>query len=334
MTIRPRPWVFVAALFVACILLFVFKSFTVPILKTGAIAKLDGIEVNGDRQSLLIRGESRDNPILLFLHGGPGMPSMFLAHRFQRDLEKQFIVVHWDQRGSGKSFRAELDPETISTRQLLDDLYVVTDNLQAELSGNQIYLLGHSHGSYLGMLAVHERPELYEAYIGVGQVVNPAKAFSLQKTELERRRSELGIGPDIEIDKQNLEQLLFEAHGQLYCCQSFAPLLLTGLLAPEYSLMDAYNVKRGSNFSSQHMKYNVISHPLELAVRQVDVPTFFISGKHDLTTPATLSKAYLDDLSAPMNKYYEIDEAAHFPFFEQPQEFALVLAEIVERTSK
>lgn len=313
--------------------LFVFKSFTLPILRSGSVATLTAVDVNGDSQYLLIRGRNRKNPVLLFLHGGPGMPAMFLAHSFQSQLESDFVVVHWDQRAAGKSYVAGIDPRTISTRQYLDDLYVVADMLRDQFDQEKIYLLGHSHGSYLGVLASFEMPEKFTAYIGVGQVVDGEKARAYQMTELRNRQAGSDIAPETEINSANMEGLLFQAGGVLYCCQSFTPLLLAGLFAPEYSLWDAYNVKRGSVFSSQHMRYDVISKPLGSAVQHLSIPVYFISGVHDLTTPTAISRAYFETMTAPKKAFFEIDEAAHFPFFEQPEKFAEVLTTIRNETA-
>src|ERR1700682_6538470 len=98
---------------------FVFKSYTMPIWTENGIAELEALNVNGDRQYVLIRGEDRNAPILFFLHGGPGMAAMYLGHAFQRPLEKDFVVVQWDQRGAGKSFHGDIDTGTLSTSQLI-----------------------------------------------------------------------------------------------------------------------------------------------------------------------------------------------------------------------
>ena len=312
---------------VALLLLYTFKSFTLPILESGSVAELTSLSVNGDRQYLLIRGRDSENPVLLFVHGGPGMPAMFLAHSFQRDLEREFVVVHWDQRAAGKSFVSTADPSTISTSQYLDDLFVVVESLRERFGQEQIYLLGHSHGSYLGILAASRHPELFRAYIGVGQVVDEERAFSFQKAEL------AAIAGDTELTRANIEGFIFKAGGGLYCCESFLPLLLTGLLAPEYSLMEAFNVKRGSSFSSRHMRYDVIPGPVDESVVELNVPVYMISGRYDLTTPTAMSRAYLEQLVAPQKTFFEIDEAAHFPFFEQPAAFAELMAQIKEETS-
>jgi len=319
--------------FVGLFLLYTFKSFTFPILASGSVTELTSIDVNGDRQYLLIRGRDRENPVLLFVHGGPGMPAMFLAHSFQRDLERDFVVAHWDQRAAGKSFVTNTDPETISTSQYLDDLFVVVERLLNEFGRDQVYLLGHSHGSYLGILAAFQRPELFRAYIGVGQVVDEERAFAYQEAKLSEIGAEIGIGPETELSPSNIEGFIFKAGGGLYCCESFVPLLLTGLKAPEYSLMEAYNVKRGSSFSSRHMQYDVIPGPVDESIAELEVPVYMISGRYDLTTPTEMSRAYLEELSAPQKKFFEIDEASHFPFYEQPGPFADVMGQIREETS-
>lgn len=71
-----------------------------------AVAVLEELDLSGSRQWVLIRGQDRTKPVLLFLHGGPGMPAMYLAHAWQSGLERDFVVVHWDRRGAGKSFLA------------------------------------------------------------------------------------------------------------------------------------------------------------------------------------------------------------------------------------
>lgn len=160
----------IGALVAALLTWFVFKSYTWPIFTENGIAELDEVEVNGDRQWVLIRGEDRNAPILFFLHGGPGMAAMYLGHAFQRPLEKAFVVVHWDQRGAGKSFHADIDPNMLSTRQLISDAERVIEYAQEKLGKKKVFLVGHSHGSYLGVILASRRPDLVAAYIGVGQM--------------------------------------------------------------------------------------------------------------------------------------------------------------------
>jgi len=306
------------------------KSFTPPIFAMDSIAELRALDVNGDKQYLLVRGENRNLPVLLFVHGGPGMPAMYLAHDFQRELESHFVVVHWDQRASGKSFEVDADPDQLSTSLLLSDMDVVVDHLRDELGADRLWLAGHSHGSYLGVLYARRKQDKVCAFIGIGQVTNDGRTgpvFSLQADFLEKRRDELGLDPDTVIDASNLEDLLFRSGSELFGETSFTPLLLSGLRAPEYNLLDSLNVARGSSFSSRHMTYDMLRDLMENEW-QFDVPVALIMGRYDMVTPTQLARKYYERIEAPLKAWFEFDEAAHFPHFEKPAQFTEALSEL------
>ncbi len=312
------------------VLAYTFKSFTPPIFAPNPIAELTALDVNGDSQYVLMRGADRAQPVLLFLHGGPGMPAMYLAHDFQRALEAHFVVVHWDQRASGKSFKPDADPSRLSTSQLLSDTNVVVDFLLDELDAERVWIAGHSHGAYLGVLYARRYAEKVCAYVGIGQVTNDARLFSIQKSFLEARRETLGLAADADINQNNLEDLLFRSGSELYGETSFAPLLTTGLQASEYSLFDSLNIAKGSSFSSNHMQYDL---PLDLQTheRQFDVPVALIMGRHDMVTPTRLAEDYYERIEAPETAWYEFDDAAHFPHFEDPDAFTAAMLALKSR---
>jgi pimeloyl-ACP methyl ester carboxylesterase len=306
------------------------KSFTPPILAKGSITELRNLNVNGDKQYLLVRGADRSLPVLLFIHGGPGMPAMYLAHRFQRELEAHFVVVHWDQRGSGKSFKDGANPDQLSTSLLLKDMDIVVDYLRNKFGTDRLWFVGHSHGSYLGVLYTRRYEEKVCAFVGTGQVTNDSPTgptFSLQTAFLENRREELGLDLGTVIDASNLEDLLFKSGSELFGETSFTPLLLSGLMAPEYSMSDILNVAKGSSFSSRHMKYDM---PRDLLMNewQFEFPVALIMGRHDMVTPTQLAKEYFDRIEAPLKAWLEFEETSHFPHFEKPREFTKALAEL------
>ena len=306
------------------------KSFTPPIFSENSIAELRSLVVNGDEQFLLIRGADRKLPVVLFLHGGPGMPAMYLAHDFQRELEAHFVVVHWDQRASGKSFKADADPGRLSTSALLSDTDVVVDFLRDQFEKDRLWIVGHSHGAYLGVLYARTKPEKLCAFVGIGQVTNDSltgHVAALQREFLEDQRDELGLEPGVVIDDSNLESLLFKSGSELYGKTSFAPLLLSGLMAPEYSLFDSMNVAKGSSFSSKNMRYDM---PRDLLTHewQFNIPIALIMGRHDMVTPTKLAREYFDRIEAPAKAWYEFEEAAHFPHFEKPKRFTTALSEL------
>ncbi|GAH12211.1 unnamed protein product, partial [marine sediment metagenome] len=225
-----------------------------------AVGSLEELRLGGAEQWVLTRGHDRNKPVLLFLHGGPGMPAMFLAHAFQRELERDFVVVHWDRRGAGKSFEAADPVEALTVRQTLDDTIELTTTLRERFKQNRIILVGHSWGSYLGLLAIREHPEYYAAYIGMGQLAGSKSEARLRRREFLTRDASLTNDTELlnrlESGGEPTEDDLFRHGAELYHARSFWPILRTGLLAPEYTLWDALNVKRGADLVDREMKYD------------------------------------------------------------------------------
>ncbi|MFW9923722.1 MAG: alpha/beta fold hydrolase [Candidatus Thorarchaeota archaeon] len=137
-----------------------------------SIASLEKITINGLKHWVLIRGHNLENPLLLFLHGGPGSPEMGFAHKYERNLEKHFIFVNWDQRGAGKTFSFRTPKESMNVEQFISDGHQLISYLLERFKKKKIVLVGHSWGSELGTLLVQRYPELFYTYIGIGQVVN------------------------------------------------------------------------------------------------------------------------------------------------------------------
>ena len=130
------------------------------------------ISINGTKQWVLIRGNDESKPVLLYLHGGPGQSLIPFAYKATNKLVNDFIVVYWDQRGTGLSYDESIPDETMTIDQFIEDTRSVTEYLKRKFNKDKIYLLGHSWGTVLGTLVIQKYPDDYYAYIGVGQVVN------------------------------------------------------------------------------------------------------------------------------------------------------------------
>lgn len=317
----------VAILLALVVLDFGLRRGQTPRIADGpaSIALLDRIKLGGVDQWILIRGEDTSKPVILFLHGGPGMPAMYLAHAFQRDLEKDFVVVHWDRRGAGKSYAAGLEGE-ITVRQTLEDTFELTRMLLAHFGHKRLYLVGHSWGTYLGMLAVKEQPEYYAAYVGIGQLsMSSRTVHNVQRDFLLRKAyesSDLKLVSALQSNSASIDEVdLFQYGAELHESTSFWPLLLSGLRAPEYTFTDAMNVKRGVELVNRKMVYNVISGALSDNVRKVDVPIFFFLGRYDYNAPSGLAAEYLDSIACPFKRLVWFERSAHFPFFEESDRF-------------
>ncbi len=312
-------------------------AWTPPILLGNSIASLETVQIGGVSQHLLIRGDSLSNPVLLFLHGGPGMPSMYLAHSFQGALEKDFVVVQWDQRGAGKSYDPPHTPvSSMNVNQFIADAHELTLYLESRFHQPKIFLVGHSWGSYLGVLTVARYPQLYRAYVGVGQIADGGAEAALQDgfiIDSLTRRGDAGAVAEYQRNPLPLrESYLFKFHAELYGATDFTPLLFSGLTAPEYTLFDALNVQKGPQFAAAHMQYNAISGSLMEAVPQLAVPVAFFLGRHDYTTPTSPALTYLDRLEAPSKSLVWFEQSAHFAFFEEPAKFATEMRRVRDRT--
>ena len=298
----------------------------------GSIAKLQPMQIGGVQQWVLIRGYNRNAPVVLFLHGGPGAATMYLAHRFQKPLEREFVMVQWDQRGAGKSYSAREPVDSLTLRRELNDTYELTRWLRSTFHQDKIYLVGHSWGSTVGMLAVKEHPEYYRAFIGVGQMA----ADSLKEREVQRewllkaafKANDRELVDRMEAFGDISERDIFRHRGQLHTHKSFLPLLAASFRAPEYTWPDIFHIMAGNAFVRSHMVNDVTHGSLQSTVTKVDVPVFFFLGAYDYLTPSQLAIDYFRRLDAPYKRVYWFPNSAHYPFFEERERFAAAMHEV------
>ena len=300
----------------------------------GSVAILERVRLGGAEQWILVRGRTRDNPLLLFLHGGPGMPAMYLAHAFQHDLENSFMVVHWDRRGAGKSYSKKIPPESLAISRQLSDTFELVHLLRLRYGKPRIYLVRHSWGSLLGLIAASRHPELFQAYVGVGQVVDDGEARRLQLEFVTREARARGDQKALEAIARgpgSLEDYLFRYGAELRGATSWWPLLRIGLRAPEYSFWDSMKVPRGVSFSHAHTRDDVLmGRPIREAIRRVAVPVWFFAGRRDYTSPSELVARYAAEVEAPRKELVWFEHSAHFPFLEEPVRFAAEMRRVRE----
>ena len=294
---------------------------------SNSIASLERVHIGGMPQWILIRGAHIANPVILFLHGGPGMPAMYLAHRFQRPLEKDFTVIQWDRRGAGKTFRKDTPPESIRVTQEIADAVSLVKLMGSRLEHSKVFLVGHSYGTYLGMILANRFPELFHAYIGIGQLAySEERNRELQREWIQLQAKSSGdarLLRDLDAEAPiDYEEYLFKFGGALHNGRSFTPLLMAGLRAPEYSLKDVLNVRRGVVFTHKNMKYDAIKGDLIDEIRNLNIPVFFFTGRYDYVDPFQFTVEYANKLLAPKKETVWFENSAHFPFFEEPEKFA------------
>jgi len=332
-------WIVLAFVFLFLLLLFLMRPHTPKIQgqvdsSIQNIASLEKVTLGGYPQWICIRGHNIEAPLLLFLHGGPGMPMMYLSHTFQRPIEKKFVCIQWDRRGAGKSFSKNLSADTLNVGQLLSDTEELIHILRHRFGKKKVFIAGHSFGSYLGMIFARMHPELVAAYIGIGQVTDSKRARGIQDRFIRNKAESLGVQEAVADLKAYgtavHEKWLFRFGGELYASTSFMPFIKAGFLSPEYGLFDIPKVSQGSSFSSRHMKYNIIDGALIDNVKELRVPVYFFMGCHDYVTPIELVREYYTLLKAPQKGMVWFENSSHFPFFEEPDVFAAEMIRILK----
>lgn len=313
-----------------------------------SIASLEQIKLDGVKQWILIRSHNEDNPLLLFLHGGPGSAEMGFAHKYERKLEEHFIFVNWDQRGAGKSFNKKIPKESMNIEQFVSDAHELILDLMKRFKKEKIILMGHSWGSILGVLLVQRYPELFSAYVGIGQVTNltdnemisyqftlhEAKKRGNKKAEKELLKLQPPYFSDIkQLNKQR--KWLNKFGGALYNQTSILPLLKTILGAPEYTIRDIIRFVQGTVFTLETLWEEIIKEiDLPKDAKKFSMPVYFILGKHDYNTPFELAEEYFTKLQAPKKELIWFEKSAHSPNFEEPEKFDEVMIEKVLKEVK
>ncbi|WP_071796454.1 alpha/beta hydrolase [Natronohydrobacter thiooxidans] len=281
------------------------------------IAALEPVAIGGMTQWLLIRGHDRTAPVILWLHGGPGAAQMPLPHATTRALERDFVLVHWDQRGAGKSNPRGFDPATMTLEQFLQDAHEVTRYLQARLGTERILVLGHSWGTMLGARLVARWPEEYAGYIGVGQQVSTPRGVAVTLDRLAPLIRADGNSADLRwLEGATPEGLMKHAayvammqRLDRYSGGMNVPTWRLALMlarAPEYSLGDLWRWLDGAIRGSGSMWPDYRSRDLLAEVPEMPVPMLLISGARVLNTPVELAAEWFVGVDAPQGKRHEV----------------------------
>lgn len=321
---------------------------TAPILTTDgqaasvSVAELTTVEIGGHEQVLMIRGRSTESPVLLYLAGGPG-GSDIGAMRQDVGLEQDFIVATWDQRGAGKSYPA-LDPtETFTVDQLVSDTVEVTNYLRDRFDEERVYLVGQSWGSTLGVLAVQERPDLYYALVGVGQMVSQRETdimFWEDALAWAERTGNVGLaetlrsnGPPPYDDVYDYDGVIsYEHEWNAYPGLDLSHEMPGTLFVPEYSWMDRINAFRGFLDTNATLYPQLQEIDFREDVTRLNVPYYMVLGEHEARGRSVLAGEWYEQLDALAKERSVFEGAGHRPNFDDPARFAEFMRGVLEDT--
>ncbi len=300
------------------------------------------LTVDGARLFLMTRGADRRAPVLLWLHGGPGGAERPLFRYFDDDLERDFVVAYWDQRGAGRSFDAKADPHELTIERHLTDLDAIVDHLARSFGREKIVLIGHSWGAALGLLYIQAHPDKVAAFIGVAPMISTVAQqraqYDFVTAEASRRddRDALSqlrsMGPPpyaTWADELAMEKLA-DAYGGLYHNRPNQIWVMTsGVLRGLVTPWEIPRFIRGNNVSLEAMHDELLGLDLSRSVRAVHVPVIFFLGRYDRHVDAAIAARYFDSLSSPGKQLVWFENSAHNIPFEEPALFTASVASVL-----
>lgn len=297
------------------------------------------LALNGTTLDVRIRGTRADNPVLLFLHGGPGVCDRHFVLEDQAPLADICTMVCLDQRGAGKSYTRAQAETHMDMALVLDDAIALIDWLCARFRQEKIVLVGHSYGSYLGVLLCQKIPERIKAYIGTGQLVNGAEnerisyEFVLGEAEARGDQKALAalarIGAPVNGFYRSLDDLTVQRNlmtkfgGAAHAKKEgmIRSMVLPILRSPEYSLLDIAGYAKGAYYNLRELWREVIACRFDETATSLAVPVFIMAGRHDRNTPPELAKRWFDALDAPNKAWVWFEESAHSPIREEKEKW-------------
>lgn len=298
-----------------------------------SISELRKISINGTELAVMIRGNDRNNPAVLFVHGGPCCSEIPYVRKYQKQLEMDFTIIHYDQRGSGKSYEFGKDYSSVTAATHVSDLISLSEYIKGYLGQDQLILAGHSYGTYLAAMAAAQRPDLYRAYVGIGQMADTCESetITLKKcmaaAEQAKNKKDTAELKKLEPSVLKGEAILPRTYVRKYGFASrnvneAADYRKGFLFAPEYSLPDVIRFYTAAAKYQTRLAMETVRSPISDLVTELDLPVWFVMGKYDGMTAPEAAEHYLHRLSGAGTKEFLLfEDSAHYPHLEKNDRF-------------
>jgi pimeloyl-ACP methyl ester carboxylesterase len=296
------------------------------------------VPIGGIDQWIQFGEHQLDHPVLLYLHGGPGGTSVPAAAAW-KPWEEHFAVVHWDQRGAGRTFakNGETGCGRLTVDRMVRDGIEVVEFLIANLRKPKVLIVGHSWGSALAVHMLKRRPKLFSAFVGTGQLVNMRQNEEYNYRRQMEQAERLGnrealqvlrrIGPPPFADFDSLKTLrdwadrLAEGDGD-----SVQP--RPSPRPADFTAEEVPAMLKGAEFSRRELYDELKTIDLPALGFAFDMPMFFFEGSCDQQTPVELAERYFDNIVAPHKEFVRFEGCHHFVVMNRPGDF---LRELVAR---
>lgn len=300
------------------------------------------LDINGTKQCILVRSYNFDNPIILYIHGGPGMSNFFL-YPYESKLEKNFTIIKWDQRGCCKSYNHNIDKSTLTLNQLILDAEKIVEYIYTTFN-KKIHLIAHSWGTLIAINLINRNPNLFLGYISIGQIVNIIKSEEISRlyvlykaiknNDFSSVRKIKNLSHKSVKSSNKLDSLVKKYGGSLVLKNKLQITMLKLIIRCKYyTIKDYYKYIKGI-YISQNMLKDAFEINLFEDISEVKVPIYFINGKNDYITPNEVLKQYYNKLNAPKKDFILLNNSAHSPNIEEPEVFNKLVIKYFLQTRK
>ena len=298
--------------------------------------RLDGIE-----QWIVIRGENRHAPVLLWLAGGPGGSEIGWTREYLGALEQDFVLVNWEQPGSGKSAKWS-DIGTLTPDRFVEQTVLLSEYLADRFKKRRIVLVGHSWGSIIGLRAAAARPDLYHAYVGVGQQVNAGEndllGYELVLREARARGEERLVArleeqgpPPYSVEEKGSYVRLFQKLSVLSprAPGSSEPSFWSFIHPTEYTLLDSVRLIRSVLDGVNYIYPQLRDLDFEEEIPRLEVPLILVHGRYDYTCVQDIAHRYFQEVEAPEKSFHWLEKGGHNGCYQQPDRFVSIMRDKV-----
>jgi pimeloyl-ACP methyl ester carboxylesterase len=310
------------------------------------IDKIKKVVLGGFPQKIHIKGDDEKNPVILFLHGGPGMTDRAGVMQKHADLRRNFTLAAWDQRGTCGSYKG-LDVSTLTVDRLVEDAKELVDYLCKELKREKIFIVGRSWGTELGTFLAYRYPEKIAAYLGQGQVVNGVKneelSYNFVLEQAEKAGDEKSVallkkcGPPVNgqynggfkglTTQRKILQKYQKTGGSEKKGGVFTTTVLPRLDLREYTYGDIWGSIRGYKKVLSAMWPTVTDYDFVKECNKFETPYYIFQGRHDKNTPSDLVEEFYNVIDAPDKDLIWFENSAHSPMKEEPEKCKSLMVE-------
>lgn len=311
------------------------------------------IDIDGMKQYIQIRGENTENPVMIFIHGGPASPMGYVSSYYQKELESELTIINYDQRGCGRTYYANDCNADSDIDLLVNDLNVIVAYAKERFAKEDVIITGHSWGTVIGSIYVQKYPENVSRYIGISQITNlyvnklNIARIALEKNEIKGTEDEKKLSELIgrmsrvkEYDDMSLDDLgqLVSISSKYIACEgemSGLSQMITGITSPDMNFndmkwfMSQMNTQKFFAQNREIMEYAFFGFDVDMLSTSYNVPVYYLAGKGDYAVCQRDVEAYYESIKAPDKAFYWLENVGHSMFIDNPELYCRTIKNIL-----